>query len=116
VIRAYVHDNYMSYNVGISILNEQPSDDGGAPFRRLLRFNGDDMLRTWEEIDYNQPMLPTLTLGHDEAMALVAALTNHYQGVDNERLLRKDYDAERGRVDKLADAVIEIARGGAGRD
>lgn len=110
MIRAYVHDNYTSYNIGISILNEQPNDDGGAPFRRLLRFNGDDMLRTWEEIDYNQPMQPTLTLGHDEAHALVAALTNHYQGVDDQRALRKDYDHERGRVDKLLDAITRIAQ------
>lgn len=54
---------------------------------------------------------PTMHLAMDEAQALLAALHNHFQGVDDQRALRADYDAERGRVDKLLGVVSEIARG-----
>lgn len=54
----------------------------------------------------------TLHLNEDMARSLLAALLKHYNGADDARMLRKDYDAERARVDKLTDAVMVIARAG----
>jgi L-asparaginase/Glu-tRNA(Gln) amidotransferase subunit D len=47
-----------------------------------------------------------LRLTDDDARALLAGLLAHYQGDDDLRALRRDYDAERARVDRLIDAVI----------
>lgn len=48
---------------------------------------------------------------HDEmARTLLAALLRHYNGADDARMLRKDYDAERARVDKLLDALVAVQR------
>jgi len=44
---------------------------------------------------------PTLTLTDDMARALMEELTRHYHGADDSRALRRDYDAERKRVDDL---------------
>lgn len=52
-----------------------------------------------------------LSLPTDEARALYEALAEHYgHGTNDTRALRRDYDAERVRGDKLTDAIIGIAR------
>jgi hypothetical protein len=43
----------------------------------------------------------------DVAKALLDALLEHFHGGSGNRELRKDYDAERARVDKLMQAVID---------
>jgi hypothetical protein len=48
-----------------------------------------------------------LRLTDDQARSLLAGLLAHYQGGDDLRSLRRDYDAERARVDKLVDAVLD---------
>lgn len=54
---------------------------------------------------------PPMRLTNDEARALLQALQRWYGGdVDDTRALRKDYDAERARVDKLVDVVAAIAK------
>lgn len=45
-----------------------------------------------------------------EARALLEALTRHYSGTEDTRALRKDYDDERKRVDKLAETLSVIAK------
>jgi hypothetical protein len=40
-----------------------------------------------------------LVLDNDEARALLTALLRHYDGGEDTRSLRRDYDAERKRVD-----------------
>lgn len=49
-----------------------------------------------------------LSLPSDVARALYEALADHFghSGHDT-RALRKDYDAERGRVDRLLDALVK---------
>lgn len=44
---------------------------------------------------------PTLTIPEDMARALLDALAAHFGGVSEVQTLRKDYDAERARVDRL---------------
>jgi hypothetical protein len=55
---------------------------------------------------------PTLQLPEHAARALLSALQRHFEGGEETARLRKDYDAERGRVDKLTDAVIDLAKKG----
>lgn len=50
---------------------------------------------------------PSLRLPDDMARALLDALSAHYGGTTDVRTLRKDYDAERSRVDRLLDAAIK---------
>lgn len=52
---------------------------------------------------------PTLTLSNDAARALLDALTRHYQGASDMHTVRADLLHERGRVDKLMTAVIDLA-------
>jgi hypothetical protein len=49
-----------------------------------------------------------LTLRDDMARSLLAALLRHYNGADDARMLRKDYDAERARVDRLIGALLPV--------
>lgn len=53
------------------------------------------------------PERPTLLLSDDMGRALLDALSAHYGGHSDVRSLRKDYDAERKRVDKLTDAIVQ---------
>lgn len=113
MIRAYIHDSYMAGDLAVSILNEFEPDPGERPARLILRLGDSGSSPIWEPLDYSLGPKPTLTLGHDAAHALLAALTTHYQGVDDQRALRKDYDAERKRVDGLINVLTDVARGGA---
>jgi hypothetical protein len=49
---------------------------------------------------------PTLQLREDTARALLDILAQHFGGTSNTQQLRKDYDAERARVDKLIQFAI----------
>ncbi|HZP14627.1 MAG TPA: hypothetical protein VFA96_02305, partial [Nocardioides sp.] len=66
--------------------------------------------RRWEPLTPGAFAEPTLALDDEEAVLLMNALVSHYQGVDDQRALRKDYDDERRRVDKLTDALVGIAQ------
>lgn len=72
-----------------------------------------DGSRTTLNPEDQTPSEPTITLLEAEARALLSALLRHFEGGDDMRALRKDYDAERGRVDKLTDAVIHFAKAAA---
>jgi hypothetical protein len=48
---------------------------------------------------------PTITIPDDVARALLDALSAHYGGTGDTRALRRDYDAERARVDRLIAAL-----------
>lgn len=53
-----------------------------------------------------EPTIEPLRLYDDEGRVLLAALLRHYEGSDDTRALRKDYDAERARVDRLIGALL----------
>jgi hypothetical protein len=48
---------------------------------------------------------PTITIPDDVARALLDALAAHYGGTGDTRQLRRDYDDERKRVDRLIAAL-----------
>lgn len=81
--------------------------------RRVLRAHGGLPSREWEEItDPAAAVEPTIVLESDAARSLLDALLRHYQGASDMHTVRADLLHERGRVDKLTDAVIRIAGAG----
>ena len=51
-----------------------------------------------------------LVVSEEHGRALLQALVEHFQGADDTRALRRDYDHEKQRVDRLVDALIESNR------
>jgi hypothetical protein len=107
MIRAYIREDLPGMYLSVSIVNHS---EGRA--RQILRIEnpGSPTTVRWEELP-DPPVgivEPTLQLGDSEARALLEALTSHYSGVDDTRALRRDYDAERARVDNLTAALVEV--------
>lgn len=109
MIRVYINGDFIVGGIAIRIALEQEGDYGNPPERRIMHF-GEHGYAASEPIDPTSalPVAPTLTLDDDTARALLEELTRHYHGADDTRALRRDYDNERGRVDKLTDALIGI--------
>lgn len=114
MIRAYVHDNYLSggYSLTVSIVMHPP--EGSMDTRpRILHLGdrGKQWESSWDEIPVGGEIgEPTLTLDNDAARALLGALTRHYEGAEDTRALRRDYDGERKRVDLLIGHLAEVTR------
>jgi hypothetical protein len=107
MIRAVLTENLLQLTVDIRIVR---TDDEGHPVSILLPLS-EGVTYAWDDVEPGVMVRPTLSLGHMEARAVLDALHAHYGGVDDQRMLRKDYDAERARVDKLADALVQVALG-----
>jgi hypothetical protein len=115
MIRAHVADSWNAHGVNVSIVLK---DDEHSRATHILRYRevgeGDEkyLIHQWEPVDPDIGMSrPTFALPYEVATTLLGALHSHFQGVDDRRALRADYDKERGRVDKLTDAVIDLAKG-----
>ena len=111
MIRAYVTVQPMAYLLAVSIVRHVEDDSSRAHVLHLSGGENGSTRQSWDLIESGDAVAPTFILAMDEAQALLAALHNHFQGLDDQRALRADYDAERRRVDKLTEAVIEIATG-----
>lgn len=113
MIRAYISDAQYGASIAISLVLTGDQDQP----RRVLHFEslGEDhelgLAQRWSDLGPDCTARPTLILGHDMAIAVMQALNTHYSGVDDARMLRQDYDAERKRVDKLTDVLAEVVRG-----
>jgi hypothetical protein len=116
VIRAQVAEGF-AFGLGVAILiADRPGESpAGMPYRAL--HIGEGGLREWEHVADAAAgaTAPTLVLEDDEARALLDALTRYYHGAEDTRALRRDYDDERKRVDKMIGALIERATGETGR-
>jgi hypothetical protein len=62
-----------------------------------------------EFIDVREEVPPTLRISRRHALVLLRELDRVFGGTEDTRQLRKDYDAERARVDALTGAVVRIA-------
>lgn len=106
-IRAHITDDRFGGNLRIWIADY----DGDRP-RRILRHT-DHLHFPWEDLDpdsANVEIEPTITLRDDAARALADALVRQFQGTEDTRALRRDYDAERQRVDTQAQVIADVAR------
>ena len=110
MIRAMAYHDRMAMQVSIVIYDEA---DSAPPERRILRIaevlDGGDVAFAWEDHEPNTQVKPTLMLGYREVIALQEALAEVAIGTADHKTLRKDYDAERGRVDKLIDVISAVA-------
>lgn len=108
MIRAYIREDLPGMFLSIALIREQD----GTP-RQILRIleGGNPTTLRWEDLpDPPAPdIAPTLQIGDNEARALLEALTRHYGGADDVRALRRDYDAERKRVDQLTTSLSMVA-------
>lgn len=108
MIKVIVSDDYAHLGVAVCVVNEVDNGMNGR-VRYILRY-GESGYLSWEEIPPDGVTnRPTLTFEDDIARALYDALARHYQGSDDTRALRKDYDAERKRADNLIATVTNLA-------
>lgn len=83
--------------------------------RYILHTENSTVFR-WDEIPSDQAAMtdgmlePTIVLPFDSGRALLEALVHHYQGAEDTRALRRDYEHERRRVDQLAKVISDVAQ------
>jgi hypothetical protein len=106
-IRVRVDENFATGGVDIWVV------DKGDGRRDLLRPDGQ-----WERVtDLATTQLtaePSVRLPEYVARPLLDALVRFYDGAEDTRNLRRDYDAERARVDRLIGALLTPAQSGGG--
>lgn len=104
-IRAYIAEDHMlGRYVRVAFIDQRPTGE------YALRLAGNTVEEIRLEEGTEVPDDVALTLSHDMARALLQSLTNHYHGAEDTRALRKDYDHEKQRVDKMIDHLIGGAR------
>ena len=110
MIRAYVHEDIHGFNVAVSVVMHPEA--GCIDMKpRVLHFGDAEhqWAVTWDEIEDGSVERPTFRLNHEQARAVLDALTVHFQGAEDTRALRRDYDHERKRVDQLTGALSSLA-------
>lgn len=106
-IRVRIREHPVSDCIDVFVIND--ADHG-----RFLLHTEDSNTFRWTELPpptagLTDGMLePTVVLPFDTGRALLQALVEHYQGAEDTRALRRDYDAERKRVDAQAKAISDI--------
>lgn len=116
MIQAYITEGPFGDSLRIYIIDRQ---EYGA--RRLLRTVEDGTAMRWDELEPDNAAVvdaepaPTFQLPYDSGRALLESLMRYYNGAEDTRQLRKDYEAERKRVDMLANSLVDIARASAER-
>jgi hypothetical protein len=105
MINVYIGNDSYGFGIGVMIVDEISSTD-----KRIMRYNGTaggvGMTSTWEPATEGVANEPTFLFGDDVGRELLQALVRHYHGSEDSRALRRDYDDERKRVDKLMTAMI----------
>lgn len=100
--QVHVHQSFqMLHGIGLWLVERRQYD--GIPVSTV----GQPAELVYADLPEHTAPSPTLLLSDDMGRALLDALSAHYGGHSDVRSLRKDYDAERKRVDKLTDAVIQ---------
>jgi hypothetical protein len=110
VIRVQIAEGFaFGFGVAVLIADRPGENAAGMPYR-ALHF-GEGGSREWEHVtDVYAGRAPTLVLEDDEARALLDALTRYYHGAEDTRALRRDYDDERKRVDRLTSILGDLAK------
>jgi hypothetical protein len=95
-VKAHIEGNIMLQGIDVVLYREE------GDYTYVWKPGGD----TVHTYDRNNPVQPDdepMRLRDDEARALLTALLRHYEGGEDARSLRRDYDAERRRVDAFID-------------
>lgn len=89
--------------IGIAVILQHSHEE-----RSIMRIDKAGFTH-WEAIEQGVATTPTVTVSNDIGRALLDTLTRHYQGASDMHTVRSDLLHERGRVDKLIEAVIGLA-------
>jgi hypothetical protein len=109
VIHVHVTDNHFAQGVRVFVINDLGDE------KRILRNPGQIGFDSWETFQPNTEVEPTFALRDEESRALLEALVRHYQGAEDTRALRKDYDAALKRADAKDALVADVLRTLAGK-
>lgn len=109
MIRVHISHGPFADSVRIWVVNHTD------PGKRILHYSHDGQRLTWSDIDESSALTedspaPTLALPSEAGRALLDELARFYQGGEDTRALRRDYDNERKRVDEQAKVIADIAR------
>lgn len=110
MIRVYIHDDFLS-GLNLAVVNH--IDEQTA---HILRLDSESSQQRWEPLDTSGTVQPnTLRLPYDTGRALLDALAHHYEGSEDTRRLRADYDAALKRADAKDVLVADVLRTLAGK-
>jgi len=113
MIRAIATPAVHAFGVAVTIVNQYTEESSPTEILHLLPSGGDgktiDTMQ-WEQHRVGQSHEPTLVLPDEFARPLLEALTRYYSGTEDTRALRRDYDAERKRVDDLIGHLATVTR------
>lgn len=106
-LKVLISDQLMfaSDRIAIAVILQHNQDE-----RSILHFTEEGFDR-WDTISgllTSENGGPTLSLNNDVARALLDALTRHYQGASDMHTVRADLLHERGRVDRMINAIIDL--------
>ena len=107
MIRVHVSESLMALGTSVHVVDNFENGAGHV----ILRLDGN--ATRWEPFDPNdvtEAPEPTFRLPLDVGRAVLDALVRHYNGAEDTRSLRRDYDAERKRVDEQAKLIADVAR------
>ena len=91
---AHINVDHMARGIKIIVLRRN-----GDEIRVLKDLGGADRFPVWDFATPGTEAPAGIRIEDDVAKALLDALLDHYRGGHDARELRKDYDAERARVD-----------------
>jgi hypothetical protein len=104
-LKVLISDNFAfaSDAVAVAIILQHNHDE------RSVMHVSPEGYTTWDNVDPLVANKPTFTLPNDAARALLDGLMRHYQGASDMHTVRRDLLHERGRVDKMLEAVTALA-------
>jgi hypothetical protein len=108
MIRAHISEHFAGFGIEIVIANHL--DEQTVEVLHVEHTDGIPSTRWLPHAPGTDVPAPTFTLPADSGRALLDALTRHYNGAEDTRALRRDYDAERKRVDEQAKVIADVAR------
>lgn len=100
--RAYVQRNLRTFQ-GVDLWLVDTIAVDGVPIHRLVQHTDLVMATVDDTAVYTEP---SLTMPEPMARALLDGLAAHFGGTGELLTLRRDYEAERKRVDQMIDALI----------
>lgn len=98
-VEAHIESDYVGEGLKVVVLRKN------AGTAALIQVGSNNRLDMWKHID-DAVESPFIWITEDTGRALLEALLEHYNGSQDTRQLRKDYDHERARVDKLINYAI----------
>jgi hypothetical protein len=104
-LRAYIHEPFSNLSGLQVVIANQVTE------QLTLVMRIEDGNTFWDEYDTTtgEAPKPTFVFAHETGRLLLDALTRHYQGAEDTRQLRHDYERERTRGDAQAKALAEVA-------